>query len=988
MESSVDEDSALQKFGAALKTLRTESDLTCARLARLMAPGLAEQGRTVSTGRVNEIENGRNISRAPNLDLVLEWVRACRAEAARKKRPLSVSTDLVYWEGRHDRLTDELASVPPAPLWRAQSERSPSHRQRLDRLLRPRATPPVDEDRRLPSYYLDPARQITAFVPRPELAELRRWCQQDTAETVRLIHGSGGVGKTRLSIELGDLLEREPDWFVGHLTSRSLGNLAELGDALANTEAKVLLCVDYAEDWAYELPKFLARMAGAGRGNVRVLLLARTVGAWWRTLTGNPDVGDLVDAEPISLGEIHAGTDRHELLTLAYRDFYAAVFDKSPESIPPILSSDLAGDESILGVHATALSVVLHEKEHGWPPEHIDPKGPLHAVLKHERRWWAKWLRGRDAALDPDHVEFGHLIDRILMVPALYLAADVSHAEHALTAALDGVHVNAAFTGQLAATLHEVYLSTVPGPGRYWDPLRPDRLGETLVLDAAATAGTTEQCVDLICLPFTAGVNAPQAVHALLVLTRASGLAGAAPASAGAPTLAQERAIDCIRALLSRFPDSFIPATSSVVAGLAIPEPMIEIILSQIRSSSGEAARLAAEHLPVTQKVLAPLEVALWQHHLDSLDNDSGANEFAYAHYWLGEARERVGAAEEALAAVRASVEFYARAVASGRHDLLASLADARSTLASRADEAGLHEEAGDQITRAIDDYQDLIGSGQQHHLRSLYWAKSFKIRSSKSKPTLRQLEVLYEHEDELRRELNDFLRSNMPDELASEVLPELDEHRLVGGVEAILVPVGHSVGPLFTPESGRPNSYEIRYADGIFSIDHEELRVWALAHGDSATVNEDPPCRERVRRKAVELGAVKVNEIVDRLLEVGLLVEIPLNAEQMQKFAYTHQIDPLALGLGNTLEAPHYFQMGLPATPRVKVGHDVYHLWMFAHRHASLWDAIEYVVAERRVEAVLRAGPETDPARVLANVIKALPALIATSCAYVDRVR
>jgi hypothetical protein len=83
MESSADEDSALQQFGAALKTLRTESDLTCARLARLMAPGMAERGRTVSTGRVN-------------------------------------------------------------------AESSPSHRQRLGRLLRPRATPPVHEDRRLP----------------------------------------------------------------------------------------------------------------------------------------------------------------------------------------------------------------------------------------------------------------------------------------------------------------------------------------------------------------------------------------------------------------------------------------------------------------------------------------------------------------------------------------------------------------------------------------------------------------------------------------------------------------------------------------------------------------------------------------------------------------------------------------------------------------------------------------------------------------------
>ncbi|MGH3757413.1 hypothetical protein [Actinophytocola sp.] len=981
MASTAEEGSPLQQFCAGLKALRTESGLTCERLARLMTPDLATQGKSASTGRVNEIENGRNINRAPNLDLVLAWVRACRAEAARQKRPLSVSTDLIYWEKRHERLVAELA---PAPRWRRQTSRS-SPAQRLHHLLHSRPTPQVDEDRRLPSYYLDPARRVAGFVARPELVELRQWCEQDTAQTVRLVHGPGGAGKTRLSIELGALLDREPDWFVGHLTSRPLGDLDALADALAGVEARVLLCVDYAEDWAYELPKFLARMAGARLENVRILLLARTVGAWWRTLTSNPDVGHLVDSEPIRLGEIHAGTDRRELLTLAYRDFYAAVFDRPPKSMPTVLASEPAGDQSILGMHAAALSVVLHEKEHGEPPPRIDPLGPLHAVLGHERRWWAKWLRAQNAAMDPAHVTFGEIVDRILAVPALYLAADVSQAERALAIALDGFPVSEVFKSHLAATLHEVYPSSVTD--RYWDPLRPDRLGETLVLDTAATAGSTEYCVDTVCRPFTETVTTVQAVHTLLVLTRASDLA-AASTSAGNPTLAQERTIECIRTLLHQFPEVFIPASSTIVAGLANPEPMIEIIRPQIRSASSEAARLAAEHLPATQEVLAPLEVALWQHHLDTLGTDASANEIGYAHYWLGEAHERAGAAEAALVAARAAVEYYVQAVGSGRHDLLASLADARSALASRADEAGLHEEADNQITRAIDDYQDLIGSGQEHHLRSLYWAEAFKIRSSKTRPTFHQLEVLYEHEDALRRELNDFLRSNMPHEVASKLVSESYGPLLAGSGEAILVPVGHSVGPLFTDESGRPDSYEIRYADGIFGIDHEELRVWALAHGDPATINEDPPCRERVHRKATEMDAPKVTEVVDRLVEFGLVVELPLNAEQMQKFAYTHQVDPLAVGLGNTPETPHYFQIGLPGAPRVNVGHDAYHLWMFAHRHASLWDAVEYVVSDRRRESVARSGSETDPNQVLKHFIDALPALLATSCAYVDRVR
>lgn len=204
-----------------------------------------------------------------------------------------------------------------------------------------------------------------------------------------------------------------------------------------------------------------------------------------------------------------------------------------------------------------------------------------------------------------------------------------------------------------------------------------------------------------------------------------------------------------------------------------------------------------------------------------------------------------------------------------------------------------------------------------------------------------------------------------------------------------LLVPVGHSVGPLFTPSGEQdPDSYEIRFADGIFSIDHEELRVWALAHGDPATITGGAPSRARIIREASELAENTVNQVIDRLCDVGLLVEYESRTSQARDFAYRHQVEPLAIGLGNTVDTPWYFQIGLPGTPRVMVGHDAYHLWMFSHRHASLWDACEYVATDRREEAVARAGIETDPDRILTHFLDALPAMIATSCAYVDRVR
>ncbi len=205
----------------------------------------------------------------------------------------------------------------------------------------------------------------------------------------------------------------------------------------------------------------------------------------------------------------------------------------------------------------------------------------------------------------------------------------------------------------------------------------------------------------------------------------------------------------------------------------------------------------------------------------------------------------------------------------------------------------------------------------------------------------------------------------------------------------AALVPVGHSVGPLFTPSGEQdPDSYEIRYADGIFSIDHEERRIWALAHGDPATITEDPPSRERVIRKATEMDGHTTKQVIDRLCDVGLLVEYERRSEQARDFANRHQVEPLAIGLGNTPDTPWYFQIGLPETPRVMVGHDAYYLWMYAHRHASLWDACEYLAVDKNAEVAAGAGSNINPDRILTHFLDALPAMIATSCAYVDRVR
>src|SRR5579863_4905385 len=59
-----------------------------------------------------------------------------------------------------------------------------------------------------PAGLLDPRRRLVDFIGRErELAGMLTWCEDGRPRGVRLVTGPGGVGKTRLSVELCARLE-------------------------------------------------------------------------------------------------------------------------------------------------------------------------------------------------------------------------------------------------------------------------------------------------------------------------------------------------------------------------------------------------------------------------------------------------------------------------------------------------------------------------------------------------------------------------------------------------------------------------------------------------------------------------------------------------------------------------------------------------------------------------------------------------------------
>jgi hypothetical protein len=116
----------------------------------------------------------------------------------------------------------------------------------------------------------------------PELAELTAWCQDDRAGRLRLVTGPGGVGKTRLAVELADRI-RAAGWRAERVAD---GAEAEaIGALRAVTRGRALLVVDYAETRA-GLGQMLSMLAGELGRDVRVLLLTCRTRTWSPWLSG------------------------------------------------------------------------------------------------------------------------------------------------------------------------------------------------------------------------------------------------------------------------------------------------------------------------------------------------------------------------------------------------------------------------------------------------------------------------------------------------------------------------------------------------------------------------------------------------------------------------------------------------------------------------------------------------------------------------------
>jgi tetratricopeptide (TPR) repeat protein len=250
---------------------------------------------------------------------------------------------------------------------------------------------------------LRPDLGVVRFVGRTEdLTRLRDWTNDHRGGPVLLVTGGAGVGKTRLALKLVEVME-EAGWLCTSVrqgmeavaVDRTVA-MAKRGPARRRSPtAGALLVVDYAETRA-GIEDMLRQAVGASI-TVRILLLARDAGEWWKRLTATVAAREALAAtQPMTLGSQVVADQNDERMALAAVPWFARVL-KVPVVQDVTISMGFDEQPSMLNLHAVALVAVLT----GQSSLHKASDDVVDDVIKHEERYWLGTAR-REGLRDRD----------------------------------------------------------------------------------------------------------------------------------------------------------------------------------------------------------------------------------------------------------------------------------------------------------------------------------------------------------------------------------------------------------------------------------------------------------------------------------------------------------------------------------------------------------------------------------------------------------
>lgn len=147
-----------------------------------------------------------------------------------------------------------------------------------------------------PSALLRAEFEIVPFYGRERaLDELQTWAVSGRPGSIRTYTGAGGMGKTRLMLEVCGRLGGQ-GWRAGFLNRSASGDWLLPLNALFEVDQSVFIVIDYAETRVREVMACVERLINRPDGRaIRIVLLARALGDWWASLTSTGGgIGDIL----------------------------------------------------------------------------------------------------------------------------------------------------------------------------------------------------------------------------------------------------------------------------------------------------------------------------------------------------------------------------------------------------------------------------------------------------------------------------------------------------------------------------------------------------------------------------------------------------------------------------------------------------------------------------------------------------------------------
>ncbi|MEV0629687.1 tetratricopeptide repeat protein [Nonomuraea wenchangensis] len=558
-----------------------------------------------------------------------------------------------------------------------------------------------------PSLLLRAGSQVVPFTGRQEdLRTLTGWRDDEAAPGlgVRLLHGPGGQGKTRLAARFAEL-SRQAGWRVWQASTNPPG--AVRASAVAGADARgagLLLVVDYAERWPVPALYELLQEPVLRAGRVRVLLLARPAGVWWDSIAAWAERVLDLDADAQALPPLVAEPAMRQRLFAEARDHFAAALalpaEQAATIAPPAGLADDAEYAQVLTVHIAALAAVDAHR-HG-EEEPGDPARASAYLLRREREHWAELHRRLPEPLVSDPVTMGRAVFTATFTRPLARP----DARRALR------HADLAETVERVNTLLDDHAYCYPPAqaGTVLEPLYPDRLAE----DFAALA---------IPDPAVAGLAGDDwAGHALSgLLSDPAGQGGQGqvpPWIRPALTMLIETArrwphvaATQLYPLLATRPELMLYAGGATLARLAGLPGIEPALLQHI-----EAHLPAGRHIDLDIGTAA-LSTRLTAHRLATTTDPA---EHAALHSGHAVRLANAGQHRPALEASRQAVTLYRELAGLNRDACLPYLAMSLTNHALLLAEMGRRAEAVEMSEQAVALYRELAGLDRDAHLPNL----------------------------------------------------------------------------------------------------------------------------------------------------------------------------------------------------------------------------------------------------------------------------